>query len=371
MRIRLSAISGLLSGYMPWLLPEYAPLLKLPELGVKSQVHAHSIEDASVSAETLQGSLAGAREAYSRDPALGALSERLRVSLPGAMQNLRALKTALQAIAQNAERAADETEFAFLANPGRQILSIGYDMRAQKIHEACYDLLASEARIATFLAVARDDLPQQSWGKLSRDHTRAFGHFILLSWSGTMFEYLMPALWMRSYPETMIAHTLTACVDVQRAFARPLSIPWGISESGAASRDDAGNYGYHAYGVPQIALWVEANAGPVVSPYSTFLGLGVDSLAALHNLRRMASGGWVGAFGFYESGDYIASPGKAALVREWMAHHQGMSLLAILNLLHENIVQQWFHANPLIQSAELLLHELPVSHGVLMAKLKE
>ena len=368
---RLNAISNLLSGYMPWLLSEYAPLLKRPELSVKPQVHALSIDDATVVAEALQGSLAGGREAYSTDPTLTALSEQLRASLPGAKQNLHALKTALQAIAQNAERMADETEFAFLANPGRQILSIGYEMRAEKIHEACYDLLASEARIATFLAVARDDLPQQSWGKLSRDHTRAFGKFILLSWSGTMFEYLMPALWMRSYPETMIAHTLTACVEVQRAFARPLSIPWGISESGAASRDDVGNYSYHAYGVPQISLWVEATAGPVVSPYSTFLALGVDSSAALHNLRRMASGGWVGAFGFYESGDYIASPGKVALVREWMAHHQGMSLLAILNLLHENIVQEWFHANPLIQSAELLLHELPVSNGVLKAKLKE
>jgi hypothetical protein len=123
--------------------------------------------------------------------------------------------------------------------------------------------------------------------------------------------------------------------------------------------------------VPQIALWVEAQAGPVISPYSTFLALGVESTAAVHNLRRMASSGWVGAFGFYEAADYVVSPGKAVLVREWMAHHQGMSLLALLNLLHGHVVQRWFHANPLIQSAELLLHEMPVSEGVLKAKLKE
>ena len=109
----------------------------------------------------------------------------------------------------------------------------------------------------------------------------------------------------------------------------------------------------------------------MISPYATFLALGVDSTAAVHNLRRMAAGGWVGAFGFYEAADYVISPGKSVLVREWMAHHQGMSLLALVNLLHTQVVQRWFHANPLIQSAELLLHELAVSEGVLKAKLKE
>jgi hypothetical protein len=180
----------------------------------------------------------------------------------------------------------------------------------------------------------------------------------------------MPALWMRSYPDTLISRTLAACVQVQRAFARSLNIPWGISESGAARRDDAGHYDYKAYGVPKIALWIDATAGPVVSPYSTFLALGVDSLSALRNLRHMESSGWVGAYGFYEAADYTA-PGKAVLVREWMAHHQGMSLLAILNLLRDNVVQRWFHANPVVQSTELLLHEMPVNKGILRASLKE
>ena len=180
----------------------------------------------------------------------------------------------------------------------------------------------------------------------------------------------MPALWMRSYPDTLISRTLGACVAVQRAFARTLSIPWGISESGAARKDDAGHYDYKAYGVPQIALWVEATAGPVVSPYSTFLALCVDARAAYSNLRWMEAAGWVGAYGFYEAADYTGQ-GKAVLVREWMAHHQGMSLLAITNLLHENVVQRWFHANPVVQSTELLLHEMPLSKGVLQARLKD
>ena len=184
-----------------------------------------------------------------------------------------------------------------------------------------------------------------------------------------MFEYLMPALWMRSYPDTLISRTLDACVHVQRAFARSLNIPWGISESGASNRNDAGHYHYQAYGVPQIALSAEATAGPVISPYSTFLALGVDSLAALDNLRRMAAAGWIGPYGFYEAADYAASAGKPVLVREWMAHHQGMSLLAILNLIRDNVLQRWFHANPLVQATELLLQEMPTSEAVLKANL--
>jgi cyclic beta-1,2-glucan synthetase len=242
---------------------------------------------------------------------------------------------------------------------------------AQQLHPACYDMLASEARIATFLCVARGDLPQQSWLSLGRGHVRAFGRFLLLSWTGTMFEYLMPSLWMRSYPDTLIARTLTACVQVQRAFVRPLKIPWGISESGFSRKDDAGHYQYQAFGIPQVALKFDATSGPVVSPYSTFLALGVDPIEALRNLHCMADAGWVGAYGFYEAADYACSPGKAVLVREWMAHHQGMSLLAILNLLHNNIMQRWFHANPLVRSTELLLNEMPPRKAVLRDKAQE
>jgi hypothetical protein len=232
-------------------------------------------------------------------------------------------------------------------------------------------MLASEARIATFLAVARGDLPQQSWLNLGRGHTRAFGRFLLLSWTGTMFEYMMPALWMRSYPDTLIARTLASCVQVQRAFAHSLHIPWGISESGHSIKDDAGHYQYHAFGIPQTALKFDATAGPTVSPYSTFLALNVNAIQAMSNLHRMANDGWVGAYGFYEAVDYAPSTESPVIVREWMAHHQGMSLLAIVNLLHGNVVQQWFHANPLVRSAELLLNELAPRKAILKAKAKQ
>jgi cyclic beta-1,2-glucan synthetase len=368
---RVNAILELLRDYMPWLLPEYAPLSELPELLILQNAGSLSIDEAAAFSEHLEEQLLHPWPSLMDNAPQLALGERLRASLPAAAQRLRSIAADLRAIAQQADTLVEKTEFAFLADPGRDILSIGYDVRAQKLHEACYDMIASEARIATFLAIARDEIHQQSWFKLGREHARAFGHFVLLSWTGTMFEYLMPALWMRSYPDTLISRTLAACVQVQRAFAHSLNIPWGISESGASRKDHLGHYHYQAFGVPQIALWIEATAGPVVSPYSSFLALASDSVSALRNLHRMASAGWVGDFGFYEAADYSTASGKPVLVREWMAHHQGMSLLAILNLLHDNVVQRWFHDNPEVQATELLLHEMPVSESVLRARLKE
>jgi len=364
---RVAAIRALLTDFMPWLLPEYAPLRELPELTIKPDVYSLAIEDSPAFAEQLKTSLHHARLKLIDNSQLQALGESLSGTLPIAADNLRRLSSGLRSIAQHAERLAEETDFSFLAVPGRRILSVGYDVHAQRVHSAGYDMIASEARIATFLAIARDQIPQRSWFRLSREHTCAFGRYLLLSWTGTMFEYLMPALWMRSYPDTLIARSLGACVSVQRAFAQSHNLPWGISESGAARKDEGGHYHYQAYGVPQVALSPEATAGPVVSPYATFLALGVDARAAIHNLRIMEASRWVGAYGFYEAADYSGTPGKPILVREWMAHHQGMSLLAILNLLHDNVVQKWFHANPLVQANELLLHELPVSKSALKA----
>ena len=244
-------------------------------------------------------------------------------------------------------------------------------MGAKVRHDSCYDLIASEARIATFLAIARGDIPPQSWLKLGREHTYAYGRFLLLSWSGTMFEYLMPALWMRTCPGTMIAHTQDACVEVQQAFGRECGIPWGVSESASSKRNERGDYHYFAYGIPHLALWLEASAGPVISPYSTFLALTIDPPQAIRNLRRMQTAGWTGTYGFYEAADYMASPRHPVLVKQWMAHHLGMSLLAIANVLCDNVVQKWFHEHPMIQAADMLLQEMPVNKATLRARLKE
>ena len=367
---RVDAILSLFHQYLPWLLPEFAPLRLLLQLDHGEKPAELTPAYALRFGDELQSILTSTRIVLLSDPSLQELAGRLSELLSTSQPNLRALSADLREIERTAERLAQETEFGFLVDPYRQILSIGYEMGEKKRHEACYDLIASEARIATFLAIASGDLPQQSWGKLGRDHTRVHGRFLLLSWSGTMFEYLMPALWMRSYPGTLIARTQDAIVYIQRTFGHSLGIPWGISESASSRMNDRGHYHYFAYGLPGVSLWPEATAGPVISPYSTFLALAVDPPQALRNLCQMESEGWVGPYGFYEAVDYSVSSRKPVLVREWMAHHLGMSLLAIANSLRNNVVQQWFHAHPMIQATELLLHEIPVNTAVLEARLK-
>jgi hypothetical protein len=188
----------------------------------------------------------------------------------------------------------------------------------------------------------------------------------LLSWTGTMFEYLMPTLWMRLYPNTLLECAARVAVDSQKSYASKKGVPWGISESAYGKLDDAGNYSYYAFGDPHLAIHKPDQSGPVISPYSTFLALDVDSVAALRNLRNMQRKGWLGAYGFYESLDFSSRDGSSRprspqVVRCWMAHHQGMSLLAIANFLHDDIVQNWFHSHPRVQATELLLQEKPLA----------
>ncbi len=370
-RLRVNAVLNLLRDYLPWMLPEYGPLREMLQPAIGEEAETLSIEGAAAFTQALNTRLGRVWAAITAKPLLKALGEQLRSSLPVTHSNLNTLVAGIEAIAKTSECLAAETEFAFLVDPNRKLLSIGYSMGRNRRHDACYDLLASEARIATFLAIARGDLPQQSWFKLARQHVHAFGRFILLSWTGTMFEYLMPSLWMQSSADTLLARTQHAAVHVQRAFGRSLGIPWGISESGSSTRNESGHYSYHAYGVPQTALSIDATAGPVVSPYSTFLALGIDVREALRNLRQMEAAGWVGAYGFYEAADFTASRENPTLVREWMAHHLGMSLLAVTNLLRDNLIQHWFHAVPLVQASELLLQEMPVRRSVLKASVKE
>ncbi len=369
-RKRASSLATILREYMPWLLPEFKPLRAIAQLGLREETIFPPLSTAAEFANQLDSRLSRAW-ATGDDDANVFLGEQLRSLLPRAKEQLRKLKQSLRGVSDEAYRLADEMDFTFLLQKGRMLLSIGYEVESKKVHSACYDLLASEARIATFVAIAKGDVPQQVWFKMGRTHTMAYGRSVLISWTGTMFEYLMPSLWMQSYPDTLVSRTLAAAVQIQRAFGREHRIPWGISECGYAQKTSEGHYHYQAFGIPQIALKWDATAGPVVSPYSTLLGLGVDSAEALRNLRKMAAYGWVGAYGFYEAADYSQSTREPQIVREWMAHHQGMSLLAILNLLDEDKVKQWFHANPELQATELLLHEKPVSEATLRAEYKQ
>jgi cyclic beta-1,2-glucan synthetase len=368
-RLRIRAIAAFVTETMPWLLPELAPLRNLPQMqGLSSTADTVSVSDANAFAADLDSRIARASASLAPDSPEVLLAEKLRTALPAARERIQALTRSLETLASEAMRFATEMDFGFLIDRSRLMLSIGYEVERNRLHQACYDMLSSEARIAAFITIAKGEVPQLSWFKLSRTHTIYYGQAVLISWTGTMFEYLMPSLWMHSYPDTLVSRTLSGVVAIQRAFARERGIPWGISESGAANKDKKGHYHYEAYGIPAIALKWDAVAGPVISPYSTCLALGVDPVEALRNLRHMAKLGWVGPFGFYEAADYQASVKTPELVREWMAHHQGMSLLAILNLLHDNLVQTWFHANAHLRATSLLLHEKPIPESTLKAE---
>ncbi len=228
-----------------------------------------------------------------------------------------------------------------------------------------------------FLAIAKGDVLQETWFKAGRKTTLIDGNPVLLSWTGTMFEYLMPTLWMQTSPDTLLAQSLPMAVRAQREYVARDRMPWGISEAGYSQRDAEGNYQYHAFGVPALALNPPPEGALVIAPYASVLALEADPVHALENLRTMEKMGWLGEFGFYESADYSANrqplpdseqPGHGSerngsqyvLVRSWMAHHQGMSLLAITNLLADKPFQRWFHSDPRVRATELLLHEKPV-----------
>jgi len=273
----------------------------------------------------------------------------------------------LRALAKDARKLGDEMDFRFLLHPQRKLLSVGFDVESRRLNAACYDLLASEARTAVFVATAKDDIPQETWFQLGRPHTLDNGRPVLMSWTGTMFEYLMPFIWLRDFPDTLLERSRMAAVRAQRAYVDGKSMPWGISESSSSKKDDVGNYHYLAFGLPGLALQKGENNALVISPYSTFLALPVDPVEALKNLHHMNDLGWEGPYGFFEAADFAFVRrrlwGKRhELVHCWMAHHQGMSLLSLANFLSDGLVQNWFHREPRVQATELLLQEKPVAY---------
>jgi cyclic beta-1,2-glucan synthetase len=263
------------------------------------------------------------------------------------------LAAGLLELAGIADRLVADMDFSFLYDPRKKVATVGYNETTARLEPSTYDLLASESRIASFVAIAKGEFPQESWFHLGRRHTVSHGQRVLVSWTGTMFEYLMPALWMRNYRETIMHDSMAAAVRLQRRYTARLRKPWGISES-ACVVEGAEDYGYSAFGLPELAMKPTVPA-VVISPYSSFLALLIDSKAAAANLRRMEKEGWLGRYGFYEAVDY--TKGHPAVARSWMAHHQGMSLLAAANVLFDHPFQRYFHAEPYVLATELLLHE--------------
>ncbi|MBW6514480.1 MAG: cyclic beta 1-2 glucan synthetase [Candidatus Syntrophosphaera sp.] len=275
-------------------------------------------------------------------------------------QQARARLAAIRELGLLCETLSD-LEYDFLYDADRHLLSIGYNVRESRRDSGYYDLLASEARFASFVAIAQDKLPQASWFSLGRLLTTAGGEPILLSWSGSMFEYLMPLLVMPTYEHTLLDQTYKAVVARQIDYGKRRSVPWGISESGYNATDAQLNYQYRAFGVPGLGLKRGLAEDLVIAPYASALALMVDPEEACANLERLSAHGFETRYGFYEAIDYTPSRvprGQAhALIRSYMAHHQGMVLLSLAYLLLDRPMQKRFEANTLFQATLLLLQE--------------
>lgn len=267
----------------------------------------------------------------------------------------------LLSIAATARALAMEMDFAFLLDPERKLLSIGFSVVDDGLDANCYDLLASEARLASLFAIAKGDVPTRHWFRLGRTATPIEGGSALISWSGSMFEYLMPSLIMRAPAGSLLEQTNRLVVARQITYGQELGIPWGVSESAFNARDMAFTYQYSNFGVPGLGLKRGLASNAVIAPYATGLAAMVAPAQSCRNFQRMASLGALGAYGFYEALDFtpIRLPeGEAmAIVRNYMAHHQGMTIVAIANIVHAARMRARFHNEPMIQACELLLQE--------------
>ena len=268
-------------------------------------------------------------------------------------------KQRLSAIADRARQYALEMDFKFLFDEKRKLFSIGYHPAANTFDNSYYDLLASESRLASFIAIAKDDIPVDHWFRLGRSLTVAGGTRTLISWSGSMFEYLMPALVLRTFPSTLLSQTHQGAVQRHISYGAERNVPWGISESAYNVRDRAHTYQYRGFGVPDLALKRGLSRELVIAPYATVLALMVEPHQAIRNLALLESEGALGPYGFRDAIDYSRPvPGsKKAVVGAYMAHHIGMSLVAFDNALNAKVWQNRFHADPLVRSAELILQE--------------
>jgi cyclic beta-1,2-glucan synthetase len=277
----------------------------------------------------------------------------------------------LTALAQFTKTMFDAMEFGFLFDPTRKLFSLGYRVLDNSLDPSCYDLLASEARLTSFVAIAKGDVPSSHWFHLGRPLTPVDWGSALVSWSGSMFEYLMPSLVMRSPSGSLLNQTCHLIVRRQRKYGAERGVPWGVSESAYNARDLELTYQYSNFGVPGLGLKRGLSEDVVVAPYATALAAMIDPGTAAQNLVRLSEAGASGRYGFYEALDYTATrvpeDQRVAVVRAYMAHHQGMSLVALANVLHEGLMRERFHAEPIMQATELLLQER-TPRGVLVAR---
>ena len=271
------------------------------------------------------------------------------------------LKQRLKEIETDARTLALDMEFGFLLDPQRLLFSIGFRVPEAMRDESCYDMLASEARLGSYFAIAKGDLRTRHWFRLGRSVTAVKGGAALISWSGSMFEYLMPSLVMRAPSGGLLDETTKLVVRRQIAYAGARGIPWGISESAFNARDIELTYQYSNFGIPGLGLKRGLSENLVIAPYATGLAAMISPRLAVENYKRLEGAGALGEYGFYEAMDFTPSRLRkgetAAIVRAYFAHHQGMTIVAVLNAVKNGVMRERFHSEPMVRATELLLQE--------------
>ena len=269
----------------------------------------------------------------------------------------------------------NNTNFKLLFDDKKRIFSIGFNIEENKLTNSYYDLLASEARGASLVAIAKHDIPSKHWNSLSRTLTSLNGYKGLISWSGTAFEYLMPTINIKSYEGSLLDESCRFMIMSQKIYAKKLGTPWGISEAAFSLKDLNNNYQYKAFGIPWLGLKRGLEEDIVISPYSVFLSLMYDPLGSIKNIKELEKEGMFGKYGFYESIDYTTSrlkPNeKNRIVKTYMAHHQGLILLAINNYINKNVMVKRFGNNPEIEAMDILLQERMPKKAIVTKEKKE
>ena len=302
---------------------------------------------------------------YFSYPSLRSITSEDNKFADSMMERIRALSNKIDCILTN-------VDFRFLFNEKRMLFHIGYHVSSHTLDEGCYDLMASESALTSLLAIAMGEVPLKHWHKLGRPLTIVGGIPCFVSWSGTMFEYLMPNLVFKEYEDSVYAQTSRAAVLQHMKYAKEAEIPWGISESQYYRFDLNSNYQYKAFGVPKIRLQPVRKNSMVVAPYATMLALDIAEEECMENLKRLKELGAYGTYGFYESVDFNV-PNSVELtpyciVKSYMAHHQGMNLAAINNYLNGGILRERFHGEMMIKATEVLLEEKRQSYLISIAK---
>ncbi|HHY78373.1 MAG TPA: hypothetical protein GX498_07725 [Clostridiales bacterium] len=282
----------------------------------------------------------------------------------------------IENIIQKLDTIINNTEFIHLYDKNKNLFSIGYDVERETLTNSYYDLLASEARTISYLTVARREVPLKHWRKLGRALTCIGKNRVLVSWTGTMFEYFMPSLIMKNYKNTILYETYQGVLKAQKEYGRENNVPWGISESGYYTFDLNLNYQYKAFGVPALGLKRGLVEDIVVSPYSSMLALNFDPKGTVYNIRKLIELGMEGKYGLYEAVDFTPKrresiKSKYQIVKSFMAHHQGMSLLAINNYLNDDIMIKRYHSHPVIKAGEIMLQERIKDNVVITKEYKE